>query len=147
MYRPALGRESWRAVRREAWFRRLIGRDGAMLGDPAPQDLLGQMDAYCADLLRWSADIAFGAAATDDLKLYQAAQFAHRITSADRFERAELKGLPEVDRRAFGSLIEGEEGPDLPAIFDRLSYVRSIAGQPGLGGFLQALHQACRRDR
>lgn len=141
VYRPALGRERWRSARHEAWFRRLLDRDGALLTQSASQALLDDLDLYCQGLLLWAASIAFGD--TDDktdVRLYDASQFA-RPVSEGGFDRAALS--EQIDLRSFGYLIPGEEGPDLPLVFERLTYDRFGSRQAGVAPFVRALHQAC----
>jgi hypothetical protein len=143
VYRPALGQERWREVQREAWFRRLLDGEGTLLAQPASQTLLELLDGYCDQFLLWAANIAFGGAGDNkDVRLYQANQFARPIVEA--FDRAALRS--DVNLRAFGRLIEGEDGPDLPLIFDRLTYERFGVSQLGIPRFVRALHQACRNQ-
>jgi hypothetical protein len=141
VYRRELAADRWRQHRREAWFRRLIGESGASLADPAVQGLLDLVDFYGAELLRWSANIAFGGAGDGaDVRLWRAAQYARQ--TGDPFERAELAPAPDF-QRTFGRLIESEEGPDLATIFDRLTY-RQLGGERRVpANFISGLHQAC----
>jgi hypothetical protein len=128
-------------VQREAWFRRLLDRRGTLLTVPAAHTLLDDLDAYCRDLLLWGANMAFGDA-TDrtSLRLYDVGQFARNLQEGP--DRAKLRE-DAIDSTAFGHLIEDEEAPDLPLVFDRLTYGGLGAGRPGIGRFAQALHHAC----
>jgi hypothetical protein len=141
VYRRELAADRWRQHRREVWFRRLIGESGASLADPAVQGLLDLVDFYSAELLRWSANIAFGGAGDGaDVRLWRAAQYARQ--TGDPFERAELAPAPDF-QRTFGRLIESEGGPDLATIFDRLTY-RQFDGERRVpANFISGLHQAC----
>jgi Tubulin like len=143
VYRPALGPERWRTVQHEAWFRRLLDRDGTLLAQPASHAMLDDADAYCQQLLLWAANVAFsGAGNNKDVRLYKASQFARPVEA--KFDRAALR--TDIDRGAFGELIDGEEGPDLPLIFDRLTYDRLGSNRSGIAPFLHALHEACRNS-
>jgi hypothetical protein len=137
VYRPALSEGRLRVAAREVWFRRLI--DGAGL----TKEALDNFEAYSHDFLQWAANVAFGAAVGADVRLYQAGQFATPTAADGRFAGARLLDPPLVDRRSFRHLIVGEDGPDLPTVFDSLTYGKRVAGREGLGVFLRQLHEAC----
>lgn len=149
VYRSTLGPDEHRRVQRETWFRRLVDPSGTILVRPDSQKLLDDVDAYCARFLFWAANIDFSGAADvgggERVRLYNSGQFAHEIKDEATLERAQLRDPPEAKRDlgAFGRLIEGEDGPDLSLIFDRLTYQRFEFGPPGITGFLRALHQSC----
>ena len=140
-YGPALAGESWRGCRREAWFRRLLARDGsAPVGSEATQRAIGLAGRVFDDLLRWFIALNRGGAGRGSLALLQDGLLA-RDWGSPAIDDVAL--TPVLSNAAFASAVAPRRGPGLRDVFARMSYAPMPVDGSGLGLALAALRAAC----
>ena len=141
-YAPALAGENWRACRHEAWFRRLLTRDGgAPVGSEPVQRAIGLTTRLFDDLLRWFTALNRGGSGRGSLALLQDGLLARDWTSPSMDD---LALTPALSNSAFASAVLPRRGPSLREVFARLTYGPVPPDGAGLGVLLGALRAACR---
>ena len=144
-YGPALAGENWRGCRREAWFRRLLARDGsAPVGSEATQRAIGLAGRVFEDMLRWFTALnRSGAGGASGLALLQDGLLARDWTSPA------IEDIPlaaSLSNSAFASAVAPRRGPTLRDVFSRMTYGPVPTDGAGLGLALAALRAACHDD-
>jgi hypothetical protein len=141
-YAGALVGDSWRANRREGWFRtHLPGKAAVTVGSDATQRAISLVSKAMDDLLRWFIALnRAGAGPGRRLGLVLDDVLARDWVSGDV---AQVPLTLSVGNSAFRRIVPPNAGPDLTDVFSRLTYGKRVEGAQGLGALLAALRQAC----
>lgn len=141
VYRPALEAKTWRSCRHEAWFRRLIDRQGVPIDSDPTQMLLKHLDRYCDRLLRWIGEVSLWTGASE-VRLFDARRFSERGDSAAQEGLVRLRGLTlRQSAEVFPELVVGGSGTTLADVLEGLTYNATQNSEKGLGAFLAELYR------
>jgi hypothetical protein len=146
IYEPHLRPLQWQAVRRQAWFRQLVGSRGVDLEQAVTHETLAGLRVLCRKVLEYFADLSFAANSTElEIELVKATQFALPVRGV-RNQWSQLLDPDKVSTAGFGELIcdpRGRRASSLQQIMEGLATASVRPQRTGLGIFCGTLFDHC----
>ena len=144
-YGPALAGDRWQGCVCEAWFQRLLAREGdEPVSARRSQRAIEVAGIGFDGLLRWFVALSrAGAGGARRLTLLDDAVLAREWGSANVDE---VRLTDALGGNAFSKMVPPRRGPTLAEVFERVTYGPVPPTGSGVGRVLAALHAACGDD-